>query len=359
MNPTLPLQEGRSGPAPVRRQLATAVLASLAWGLVLAPIFTIPQWELWLRTLVVGLVAFGAFSLFAVWPRTLPRRLARWVLQVLGVAFAIPLTVALVYQARAALGPADFWEGGTATTGLMAMTVSGLLFAPWVAMVALLRQRDGAIREQARAFERERGELERNATEARLRLLQAQVQPHFLFNTLANVRELVASGSPQATDVLDSLITYLRTAVPRVDEPEATLGRELALVRAYLELMRMRMPDRLHYSLHTEDGAEDLRCPPLSVLTLVENAVRHGVDPSEEGGRIDIRVRLRDGRCQVEVADTGVGLSGDGAGQGTGLATLRERLHLAFAGDAGLGVSAQVPRGAVAIVDFPAEAARP
>lgn len=358
MNATLPLQEDRPGPASMRRQLGTAVLASLVWGVLLAPIFTIPQWELWLRTLVVGLAAFGVFTLLAGWPRTLPRWMARWVLQVLGVALAIPLSVLLVYQVRAALGPPTFWEDGTATSGLMVMTVSGLLFAPWVAMTALLRQRDGAIRAQARAFERERGELERTATQARLHLLQGQVQPHFLFNTLANVRELVASGSPQATVVLDSLITYLRTAVPRIDEPEATLGRELALVRAYLELMRMRMPDRLQYSLHAEDGAEDVRCPPLSVLTLVENAVRHGIDPGEDGGRIDVRVRLRQGRCHVEVADTGVGLSGDGTGQGTGLATLRERLHLAFAGDAGLGLSAQVPSGAVATLDFPAQAAR-
>jgi len=341
----------------MRRQLATAVLASLVWGLVLAPIFTIPQWELWLRTLVVGLGAFGVFSLLAVWPRTLPRRLARWVLQVLGVACAIPVAVALVYEVRAALGPPTFWDDGTATSGLMIMTVSGLLFAPWVAMVALLRQRDGAIREQAGAFERERGELERTATEARLRLLQAQVQPHFLFNTLANVRELVASGSAQAMQVLDSLIIYLRTAVPRVDEPEATLGRELGLVRAYLELMRMRMPDRLQYSLHAEQGTNEIRCPPLSLLTLVENAVRHGIDPSEEGGRIDVRVRLREGRCHVEVADTGVGLSGESAGHGTGLAILRERLHLAFAGDAGLGLAAQTPRGVVAMLDFPGQAA--
>src|SRR5690606_5352677 len=112
-----------------------------------------------------------------------------------------------------------------------------------------------------------------------LSLLQAQVHPHFLFNTLANVRELVAAGSGQAVVVLDSLITYLRTAVPRIDEPEATMGRELDLVRAYLKLMEMRLPDRLQYSLHADEGAQGLRCPPLTVLTLVENAVRHGVDP--------------------------------------------------------------------------------
>jgi hypothetical protein len=341
-----------------RRRLATVVLASMAWGLLLAPIFEIPLWELWLRTLTVGLAAFAAFSLLGRWPRVLPPWVARWVLQVVGVAFAVPVTVALVYQARAALEPGTFWEDGTTIVGLAILSVTGMLLAPWAAMAALMRQRDAAIREQARAFERERGELERTATQARLSLLQAQVHPHFLFNTLANVRELVASGSGQAVVVLDSLITYLRTAVPRIDEPEATMGRELDLVRAYLSLMQMRLPDRLQYSLHADEGAAGLRCPPLTVLTLVENAVRHGVDPSEEGGRIDVRVRVRDGRCRVDVIDTGVGLSGTVSGQGTGLSTLQARLRLAFAGDAGLALASQEPHGVVASLGFPAEPAR-
>jgi hypothetical protein len=345
-------------PALTRRRLASVALASLAWGLLLAPLFDTPLWELWLRTLLVGMAAFAMFLFLGTWPRTLPGRLARWVWQVAGVALAVPLSLVAIYRIRAALGPQTFWEDGSALSGLMLMTVTGLLIAPWIAVAALMRARDAAIGEQARAFERERGELERTATEARLQLLQAQVQPHFLFNTLANVRELVASGSDQAVVVLDSLTTYLRTAVPRLDEPEATLGRELALVRAYLELMQMRLPDRLQFSLHADAGAEAMRCPPLSVLTLVENAVRHGIDPSEEGGRIDVGVHLRGRRCHVQVSDTGVGLTGDGSGTGTGLATLQQRLHLAFAKDAGLTLSGQRPRGVVAIIEFPAEPAR-
>src|SRR5205085_2400770 len=217
-------------------------------------------------------------------------------------------------------------------------------FAPWVALAALVRQKEALARHQALAFDLERSEFERQALDARLRLLQAQVEPHFLFNTLANVRELVDSGSPQASAVLSSLIAYLRAAVPRLHEPATTLGQELELVRAYLELMHMRIPDRLQFTIAADPAAATLSCPPMTLLTLVENAVRHGIDPGEEGGRIDVHVRRRDGRCVVRVSDTGAGLPPSGTASGTGLSTLRHRLELSFGGDAQLRLGAQSPR---------------
>jgi LytS/YehU family sensor histidine kinase len=234
-----------------------------------------------------------------------------------------------------------------------------LLVAPWTALAALVRQKEAFSREQALAFELERSELGRQALNARLRLLQAQVAPHFLFNTLANVQALVDAGSPQAPLVLRSLIAYLRAAVPRLDEATSTLGEELELVRSYLELMHMRMPDRLQFALHADEAALALRCPPMTLLTLVENAVHHGIDPSEEGGRIDVGVHRRGDRCLVRVSDTGAGLGKEGNGLGTGLTTLRERLDLAFGGDAHLRLTAQHPRGVSAEVDFPARGMEP
>jgi hypothetical protein len=222
------------------------------------------------------------------------------------------------------------------------------------AVGALVRQREAFARDQATAFALERSELERRALDARFRLLQAQVEPHFLFNTLANVQTLVESGAPQATQVLKSLIAYLRAAVPRLHETSTTLGRELELVRAYLEVMHMRMPDRLSFDLRIDPGAINLVCPPMTLLTLVENAVRHGVDPSEIGGRIDIEVRLSAARCIASVSDTGVGLKALGRGLGTGLESLRERLKLAFAGDAELELREVSPHGVRAEVSFPA-----
>ena len=127
------------------------------------------------------------------------------------------------------------------------------------------------------------------------------------------------------------------------------------MVQAYLTLMQMRMPDRLQFDVQVESDLGSLHCPPTMLLTPVENAVQHGIDPSLAGGRIDVRVRrLPSGRCLVEVRDTGVGLQPDSTGLGTGLATLRQRLHLAFDGEAELRMSEVAPHGMLIEIEFPA-----
>ena len=310
-----------------------------------------------IRVVPLGFMAMLTFGLFEQWPKRLPRWLARWVLQVLGVALIIPIVTTVIYVLSTPPGAPRFDRVPKRMAGYTALTVVGLLLAPWAALTALVRQKDALARHQALSFELERTQLERQALDARLSLLQAQVAPHFLFNTLANVQALVDAGSPRASAVLGSLIAYLRAAVPRLNEPATTLGEELQLVQAYLELMHMRMPDRLRFAMHVDEEALSLRCPPMTLLTLVENAVRHGIDPSEEGGRIDIHVHRRDDRCVVLVSDTGAGLRQTGNGLGTGLSALRERLALTFGGDVQLRVSAQHPRGVCAELDLPARGA--
>jgi signal transduction histidine kinase len=307
------------------------------------------------RAWIVGLLAMLVFGLFEQWPREPPKRMPRWVLQLIAVVVSVPIGAVIAYWITVG-GDPEFGANPKRAIGCAQLTFMGILFAPWLALGAMVRQRETFAKEQALAFELERSEFERKALDARLRLLQAQVEPHFLFNTLANVQALVDAGSPQASRVLESLISYLRAAVPRLHDPATTLGQELHLVRAYLDVMHMRMPDRLQFVLRVDPAAKDLRCPPMTLLTLVENAVRHGIDPSEEGGRIEVEVRLRDGRCLVRVADTGVGLRATGDGLGTGLTTLRERLQLAFKGDAQLRLSEVEPHGVRADVDFPAQA---
>ena len=121
----------------------------------------------------------------------------------------------------------------------------------------------------------------------------------------------------------------------------------------------MRMPDRLQFTLEVDEAALALRCPPMTLLTLVENAVRHGIDPSEEGGTIEIDVQRRDGRCLIRVNDTGVGLRASDNGLGTGLSTLRERLQMMFGDDAQLRVTEQQPHGVCAELDLPAQTETP
>jgi len=341
------------------RRLRVVLITSLALSILLLPGWQASWGVLFVRMTFVGCVQLLVFGLFERRPARLPRWLARWSLQVAGVALVVPFAVAIAYSLTT-FGDAVHWtQDEDRLGGFGLITAVGILLTPWIAMSALYRHISGEAQRQALAFDLERSEYERNALDARLRLLQAQVEPHFLFNTLANVRELVDSGSPQASVVLGSLIAYLRAAVPRLHEPATTLAQEVDLVRAYLEVMHMRMPDRLQFTLNIDPAASMLICPPMTLSTLVENAVRHGIDPSEEGGRIEVRVRVRDGRCRAEVIDTGVGLRPSSDGLGTGLSTLRERLQLAFGGDAQLRLVALEPHGVCAELDFPAQRSEP
>ena len=333
------------------RRAAVALSIAIGVALLLLILWKGSTAVLFLRAVTLGLSATAVFSLFEVWPRRLPRGVERWMLQVVAVGAAMPLTVSVMHRRATSPGAPPFFEDHN----WMLVGFAAVLIAPWTAVATVVRQKEAFARHQKLAFALERSELERQALDARLHLLQAQVAPHFLFNTLANVQALVDAGSPHASVVLRSLTAYLRAAVPMLHESAATLERELQLVRPYLELMQMRMPDRLQYAVNVDPAALKVRCPPTTLLTLVENAVRHGIDPSEEGGRIDIDIARSGHRCVVRVTDTGVGLHHPANGLGTGLTTLRERLQLIFGDAAHLRLIAGAPRGLVAEVDMPAQ----
>jgi hypothetical protein len=336
-----------------RTRLKTAVLCGLVGGGLLAIHWESSAAGLIMRMVIIALWVLTVFGVFEQWPRQLPRWMARWALQVAMVAVTIPFFIAIVYWLTTPDGDPPFYKVPLRMQGYSALTMFFLLTAPWAALTAIFRQKDALARDQALKLELAQSELQRQGLESRMRLLQAQVQPHFLFNTLANVRELVEAGSPQAPAVLNNLIAYLRAVVPRLDDPMSTVEQELQLVRAYLEVMHMRMPDRLRFDIHADDAALKARCPPMTLLTLVENAVRHGIDPSEEGGHIEVRVVVEGERCRASVRDSGVGMGKSAGGLGTGLTTLRERLQLVFGDRARLRIDSIQPRGVVAEVVFP------
>ena len=311
-----------------------------------------PMWRLVARVFGVGFALLLVFGLFEQWPRRLPKWMARWALQVAAVGVTVPLAFFVAFVLSTAPDAPPFWKTARLES-FMTFTFLGMLVAPWTALAALLRHREAKVEKQAIDFELERSEMARQALDARMRLLTAQAQPHFHFNTLANVQALVEAGSPRAPKLLQSLTEYLRAAVPRLDGSANTLGQELELVRAYLELMQMRMPDRLAFALHVDPALHPLRCPPMTLLTLVENAVQHGIDPSIDGGRIDVHAEdLGGGRCRLRVVDTGVGLQASGGGLGTGLAALRERLLWAYGGSATLSLTEVTPHGVQATIEF-------
>jgi signal transduction histidine kinase len=341
------------------RRIAVMLLAAVPLALLIS-IDSETRAAIWIaRCVIVGTGALVAFGLAESMPARLPRWLGRWVFQLLAMAVAIPISAYVAYWITTGGDPA-FMANPKRFVGFGQITIAGLLFGVWLALGAMVRQRDARVHAQTLAFERERRELERQAIEARTQLLRSQIQPHFLFNTLANIQALVEAGSPHAPQVLASLIAYLKAAVPQLDETASTLGREVELVRAYLELMRMRMPDRLRFTLDVDPSVLSLRCPPTTLLTLVENAVRHGIDPAEEGGEIEVAVKRRDGDVLIRVEDSGVGPGGSdsvsGAGTGSGLRALRERLALAFGEAAALRLFERQPHGFTVEVQFPAEA---
>ncbi|HEY1092401.1 MAG TPA: histidine kinase [Burkholderiaceae bacterium] len=338
------------------RRVGLAMLLAVLGATLLSPIFFIPFPVLLGRTLFVGLIGLLAFSAAGQWPRRLPGWLARWLMQVLAVVLAVPLATLVVYLVAVGGSLMLLLKSEGRMAGFVWIAGSGLVVGPLLAMGALYRQRDAQARSQALSFELEKSELERRALDARLRLLHAQIQPHFLFNTLANVSALVESGSPQAAPVLRHLINYLRATVPRLHDEAATLGDELALLRAYLELMHMRMPDRLSFSIGVPAELQGLRFPAMALLTLVENAVRHGIDPSEEGGRIEVGGYREGERVRLWVSDSGVGLKAGGV-VGTGLSNLRERLRMVFGPSASLDLSDNPPHGLRAEICFTPEPA--
>lgn len=198
---------------------------------------------------------------------------------------------------------------------------------------------------------------ERDA-EQRLALLQAQIEPHFLFNTLASIRALVSQSPRRAEAALDALVAYLRATIPQLREGDngalSTLGRQLDLAAAYLGLMRARMGERLSFDVAAPDELRERPFPPLVVVGLVENAIKHGLEPKAGPGHVEVRAHADGDAIVLRVADDGVGLA-SGAGGGLGLANLREQLALRYGGRADFRLIGRRDRGALAQVRVPLE----
>ena len=328
---------------PTRRQtmIVSGVVLVLSWLLHAAT--RTPFIEVLGRIGFVAACLLMAYSCAgAVHPRWLSARKAR----LLAVVIMAPLASMMTAVLTQGVHVFTYLRSVETLTGHILMVVLALIFGVTMSMWALRSERKDRERADLLQAELEKNALERELLDARLRLLQAQIEPHFLFNTLANVEALVAAGSPNAGPVLRHLIAYLRAAMPRLQDQAPQLGTELQLVGAYLELMRMRMPDRLLYTVDNLAALTDLRFPPMTLLTLVENAVRHGIDPSMTGGRIDVGGK-RDavsGKVTLWVSDTGVGMS-ETAQPGTGLANVRTRLQAFYGADAHLDVHEQWPQG--------------
>ena len=221
-----------------------------------------------------------------------------------------------------------------------------------VAVILRLRRHAGELAVRLHDAELTRLQLERQQVEVQLQVLQSQIEPHFLFNTLATVRRLYQTDPPRGRETLSGFIHYLRASLPQMRQRETTLGQELDLIVAYLDVLRVRMGERLKVMIDVDPVLRSRRLPPLSLATLVENAIKHGLASLPEGGTIEIRAWLDGDRLKVRVADTGVGLNASG-GSGMGLANLRVRLRGLYGDDAALRLQPNAPQGLAATLELP------
>ena len=196
--------------------------------------------------------------------------------------------------------------------------------------------------------------LKRQLVEAQLKMMQAQVEPHFLFNTLASVDYLNETDPRTASKMQKNLIQYLRAALPQMREGSTTLGKEVQLCRAFLEILKFRMEDRLQYTVIVPQGLQSAQFPPMMLQSLVENSIKHGLEPKPEGGSLTISADIANGRLRVTVADTGLGFAIAGQpGTGVGLANVRERLAALYGGAARLAIEANSPTGTIVTIEVP------
>jgi signal transduction histidine kinase len=202
----------------------------------------------------------------------------------------------------------------------------------------------------------ERESMQRQLSEAKMHMMQAQVEPHFLFNTLASVEHLIETNPPRASAMQRSLIQYLRAVLPQIRESTlvTNLGREVDMVTAYLDLLKMRMEERLTVEMRIPAALRSAAFPPMMLQSMVENAVKHGLECKPEGGSLRIGADVAHGMLRVTVQDDGVGLGASpSAGTGLGLANIRERLALLHGARAQLHIAANSPCGVIATIEVP------
>jgi hypothetical protein len=354
-------------PFRLRRSLLRDIGYTLAWNCLVALVLTAVEQALvrhpgpFMRNLVqmlvgANLVGFLIHGGLVVLQRVTARggRAARkGQLLVVGVGAFCGVTLAQVVLRRTS--PMQVLGSGVLTTILLYALCSTLVIG---GMLLLVERR--VARETAAARQQEQiATASRLLAEARLRALQAQIEPHFLYNTLANVLSLIDTRPEQARHMLARFIDYLRASLAASRAESATLGGELDQVSAYLDVLAVRMGERLRYQIESNPACRLLPIAPMLLQPLVENAVMHGIEPKLEGGEIVVRTRVEDGTLCVEVADSGMGLENivnatpPRPGGGVGLSNLRERIRQLHGPQAQLQLFDNQPCGVTARLLLP------
>jgi len=260
---------------------------------------------------------------------------------VLAVGSACPLAYAVMpYHAG--------WLNSTVYSAM-----SWLMFGGLATFVYVDRKRARVTRERLAAAELERTRGAKRMLESRLAAMQARVEPQFLFNTLAQVRDLYDANAALGERTLDDLIAYLRAAMPRMRDTSSTVAQEIELARAYLAIVKVRLGDRLEYAIDVAEDIGEARMPPMMLLPLIDHAVVHGLAPTQEMGTLLITMEIVGGRLRLKLTDSGAGFVPETGGDGIG--DIRERLQALYGNDASLELARVEQRATRAVMEIPYE----
>jgi sensor histidine kinase YesM len=235
---------------------------------------------------------------------------------------------------------------------LLQMIILGIVFGSIISYFNISRETISATKTQVQEEKIKRLISEKKAVESNLRFLQAQIEPHFLFNTLSNIVSLLETDLEKGKYMLEDLIHYLRTSLSKTRGNTTTIGQEMELIRSYINIFKVRMGDRLGYQVDVPDNIKDIPLPPMLIQPLVENAIKHGLEPKIEGGEVFIRGEINEETLRLEIADNGVGLYEE-SNPGTGLSNIRERLQSIYGDQARLIIEDNRPCGLKAIIEVP------
>jgi sensor histidine kinase YesM len=235
---------------------------------------------------------------------------------------------------------------------LLQLLFLGVMFGSIITYFFSSREQIAESQAQAQEEKIKRLTSEKKAVEANLKLLQAQIEPHFLFNTLSNVLSLLDTDSEKGKSMLVDFIQYLRASLSKIREQRATLGHEMEMIQAYLNIFKVRMGDRLQYKIDLPENLRTTTFPPMLIQPLVENAIKHGLEPKIDGGKIFIKGEAKDGQLRLEVIDTGDGFKGE-KNSGMGLSNVRERLQSLYGNSGRLILEENQPSGMKAVIEVP------
>jgi signal transduction histidine kinase len=332
----------------MRHNLFISTLISLLFNTAIAGLLTVVSFGggFWINFIFSQCIGLSIYAVNATVMCRVANTRRRWAL----LALTFPGSIVFGVTLASWISGVGDWSDPRAWVAV----VIGLFFGGIGGITHFLSARIEQLDAEVKQHQLIRSETEKRELEAQLKLLQAQIEPHFLFNTLANVGSLVETDPALAKKLLERLNDWLRVALARARSETATLGDELDMLENYLQILKVRFGERLRWQIDAGDAARNAPFPPMLLQPLVENAVRHGIEPKLGGGAVAIRAACADGRLRIEVSDSGAGLGDEsGPGVGAGLGNVRARLAALYGGDGRFALEGNAEGGATAMLEIP------